>query len=60
MNPILRSTLIAVSIAALTAGATGCKRVDNTSKDTMSSGSSGVMSNPAVPSGTAPASAASQ
>ena len=75
MNSILRSTLITASIAALTVGASGCKRVDNTSRDTMSSGSSGVMSNSAAPSvtgnsdaakrvtppvGTAPARPASQ
>ncbi|WOD16325.1 hypothetical protein [Paraburkholderia kirstenboschensis] len=49
-NP--KSALLAISIAALAVGASGCKKEDNTSKDTMSSASSGVMSNSAGANGT--------
>ncbi|WP_223216668.1 hypothetical protein [Paraburkholderia phenoliruptrix] len=48
----IKSALLAVSIAALTTGMSACKKVDDTSKDTTSSASSGVMSNSAGANGT--------
>ncbi|MFM0339828.1 hypothetical protein PQR27_25450 [Paraburkholderia fungorum] len=41
-----------LSMVALTTATYGCKRVDNGNKDTMSAGSSGVMSNTAGVNGT--------
>jgi hypothetical protein len=52
MNENLKHILLILSMAALATAATGCKKGDDNSKDTMSSGSSGVMSNSAGLSGT--------
>ncbi|MFM0091671.1 hypothetical protein PQR46_32735 [Paraburkholderia sediminicola] len=51
MNVKRNRTLVILIILAATA-LTGCKKADNTSRDTMGSGSSGVMSNSAGVSGT--------
>ncbi len=48
----ISGALLAVSIAALAMGASGCKKVDDANKDTTSSASSGVMSNSAGANGT--------
>ncbi|MGF6768064.1 hypothetical protein P3T18_000534 [Paraburkholderia sp. GAS199] len=53
MSLIAKKMLLLAVAPALVTLAVGCKKVDDASKDTMSSGSSGVMSNSAGPSGTA-------
>jgi hypothetical protein len=52
MHSNLKGALLAVSIAALAMGASGCKKVDDANKDTPSAASSGVMSNSAGANGT--------
>ncbi|MDQ0624823.1 hypothetical protein QFZ39_004098 [Paraburkholderia graminis] len=52
MHSNLKGALLAVSIAALAMGASGCKKVDDANRDTTSSASSGVMSNSAGANGT--------
>ncbi|WP_093642536.1 hypothetical protein [Paraburkholderia aspalathi] len=52
MSENVKKILLILSMSGLAMAATGCKKVDDTSKDAMSSGSSGVMSNSAGLSGT--------
>jgi hypothetical protein len=53
MKRAMRNQFICMSIAALVAVASGCKRADNGNPGAMNSASSGVLSNSAGPSGTA-------
>jgi hypothetical protein len=53
MKRAMTNQFIYVSIAALVAVASGCKRTDNGNPGAMDSASSGVLSNSAGPSGTA-------
>lgn len=52
MSDNVKKILLILAISEFATAAAGCKKVDDTSKDTMSSGSSGVMSNSAGLTGT--------
>ncbi|TXC84716.1 hypothetical protein FRZ40_31350 [Paraburkholderia azotifigens] len=60
MKPVTRDVSAALMAMALAVGAAACKKVDESSSNTMESGSSGVMSNTAGMSGTPGKSAAAQ
>lgn len=58
MNRSLRTALMIATISGFVCAAPGCKKANDTGNDALSSGSSGVMSNSAGPSGTPGTSAA--
>lgn len=60
MKESVKKMLLIVAISGIATATTGCKKADDSGRDALSSGSSGVMSNSAGPSGTPGTSAAAK